>query len=139
MPIRAENKNLYPSNWPEIRTRIRTRAGDQCEKCKVKNHAFICRGKWDGADVYQDDDGAIFSAKNGRFITQNYVGDLEGPIKFLTVVCTTAHLDHDPANCQDENLRFWCQRCHNRYDRKHRDQTIRERKLKGQLELEWTK
>jgi 5-methylcytosine-specific restriction endonuclease McrA len=33
-----------------------------------------------------------------------------------TVVLTTAHLDHQPENCDRENLRAWCQRCHNTYD-----------------------
>ena len=29
-----------------------------------------------------------------------------------------------------------CQKCHNNYDRKHRNQTIRNNKLKGQLKLQ---
>lgn len=29
------------------------------------------------------------------------------------VVLTIAHLDHNPANNAPENLRAWCQRCHN--------------------------
>jgi 5-methylcytosine-specific restriction endonuclease McrA len=32
------------------------------------------------------------------------------------VVLTVAHLDHMPENCAPENLRAWCQRCHNVYD-----------------------
>jgi len=36
------------------------------------------------------------------------------------VVLTVAHLDHDPANCHPDNLKAWCQRCHNTYDMKHR-------------------
>lgn len=32
------------------------------------------------------------------------------------VVLTVAHLDHQPENCAPENLRAWCQRCHNTYD-----------------------
>lgn len=32
------------------------------------------------------------------------------------VVLTVAHLDHHPENVSDENLRAWCQRCHNVYD-----------------------
>lgn len=36
------------------------------------------------------------------------------------VVLTVAHLDHQPENCADENLRALCQRCHNRYDQPHR-------------------
>ena len=32
---------------------------------------------------------------------------------------TVAHLDHDPANYSDENLRALCSRCHLQYDAKH--------------------
>jgi 5-methylcytosine-specific restriction endonuclease McrA len=39
------------------------------------------------------------------------------------IVLTIAHLDHTPENCTRENLRGLCQRCHNRYDAKHRAQT----------------
>jgi len=39
--------------------------------------------------------------------------------KTVRIVCTTAHLDHQPENCDDSNLRFLCQRCHLRYDHQH--------------------
>lgn len=35
------------------------------------------------------------------------------------VVLTTAHLDHQPENCDPQNLAALCQRCHLRYDAKH--------------------
>jgi 5-methylcytosine-specific restriction endonuclease McrA len=35
------------------------------------------------------------------------------------VVLTIAHLDHTPENCEDENLKAWCQRCHLNYDKDH--------------------
>lgn len=35
------------------------------------------------------------------------------------VVLTTAHLDHQPENCDLSNLRHWCQRCHLNYDAEH--------------------
>jgi 5-methylcytosine-specific restriction endonuclease McrA len=38
------------------------------------------------------------------------------PITGSKVVLTIAHLDHTPENCEPDNLRAWCQRCHNRYD-----------------------
>lgn len=41
-----------------------------------------------------------------------YPHPVTGPIVILTV----AHLDHTPENCDPENLRAWCQRCHNTYD-----------------------
>ena len=39
------------------------------------------------------------------------------------VVLTVAHLDHIPENCDDDNLKAMCQRCHNNYDISHRKQT----------------
>jgi len=42
------------------------------------------------------------------------------PVTASKVVLTVAHLDHQPENCVDENLRHWCQRCHNTYDQPHR-------------------
>lgn len=41
------------------------------------------------------------------------------------VVLTIAHLDHTPENCDYSNLRALCQKCHNRYDAKHRAETRR--------------
>ena len=39
------------------------------------------------------------------------------------VVLTVAHLDHTPENCEPENLRAMCQRCHLTYDKDHHAQT----------------
>lgn len=56
------------------------------------------------------------------------------------VVLTVAHLDHQPENCADENLRALCQRCHNRYDVTHRRrnaaQTRRRAKRNSELNFE---
>ena len=43
--------------------------------------------------------------------------------KMIKVVLTIAHLNHTPEDCRPENLRALCQRCHNRYDAKHRAET----------------
>lgn len=59
------------------------------------------------------------------------------PITQAIVVLTVAHLDHQPEHCEDENLRALCQRCHNRYDQKHRQRnasaTRRTKKRNGEL------
>lgn len=59
------------------------------------------------------------------------------PITGSIVVLTVAHLDHQPENCADSNLRAMCQRCHNRYDVKHRSKnrakTVRTKKQNGEL------
>jgi hypothetical protein len=43
MPIRPENRDRYPKDWPAISTRICERAGNRCEFCDVPNHQL---GKW---------------------------------------------------------------------------------------------
>ena len=109
MPIKPENKNRYPSNWKEIRLRIQTRAKDKCEWCGVVNHSWINR--------------------NSREIC---LSDEEFAIR---VVCTVAHMDHIPENCDDNNLFFLCQKCHNHYDTPHRKETIRNNQLKNQIPI----
>jgi 5-methylcytosine-specific restriction endonuclease McrA len=47
------------------------------------------------------------------------------------IILTVAHLDHTPENCSNENLRAWCQRCHNRYDAPVRRQGIKQRRREG--------
>ncbi|MBR6262712.1 MAG: hypothetical protein IKR05_05790 [Prevotella sp.] len=48
------------------------------------------------------------------------------------VVLTIAHLDHTPENCNPENLRALCQKCHLTYDAKHHAQTARQTREKKQ-------
>jgi hypothetical protein len=48
-------------------------------------------------------------------------------LRIVRIVLTVAHLDHTPEHCQDENLRCWCQRCHNLYDAAVRRRGTRER------------
>ncbi|WP_081467407.1 hypothetical protein [Anaerophaga thermohalophila] len=111
MPIKPENRNRYPDNWPDIRAKIRERAGDKCEWCGVVNHSYI-----------------------HRLTRELCLPDEDGAIK---IICTVAHLDHTPENCDNENLAFLCQRCYNRYYMKHRQETRRKARLKGQFKLKF--
>lgn len=102
MPIRPEQRVLYPPDWPAISLRIRTeRAAGICEFCQ--------------------------QAVNGQ----------PHPVTGSKVVLTVAHLDHDPANCDDGNLAALCQRCHLTYDAPlHRKNAARTRRRKlPQLDL----
>lgn len=49
------------------------------------------------------------------------------PVTGSKVVLTVAHLDHIPENCNPENLRALCQKCHLAYDKEHH---IKSRKKK---------
>jgi hypothetical protein len=47
------------------------------------------------------------------------------------IVLTIGHLDHTPENCDPENLRAWCQRCHLTYEAKHHAQNAYETRRSG--------
>ena len=100
MPIKPENAARYPKNWKQIRVHILERAGNKCEECGVPNYAYRAKnGDW---------------ATNYDMLTAMTAMD-ENPIR---IVLTIAHLDHQPENCQDDNLKAMCQRCHLTYDAK---------------------
>ena len=45
------------------------------------------------------------------------------PVTSSRVVLTVAHLDHTPENCEPQNLKAMCQRCHLTYDAVHHART----------------
>lgn len=97
MPIRPENRDRYPKNWKEISAHVRfDRAGSLCE----------CRGECGAHDGW-------CGAMHGK--PHHDTGS--------TVVLTTAHLDHQPENCDLDNLRAMCQCCHLNYDSEHHAET----------------
>lgn len=111
MPIKPENKKLYPKNWKQIREAILRRANNKCEFCGVENHAIGVR----------DNDG-IFHKINPETSDEYYYVEIEN-LKKIKIILTIAHLDHNPQNCNPNNLRALCQKCHNNYDKEHRKQT----------------
>lgn len=118
MPIRDENKARYPKDWPQISKRIRERAGQKCERCQAPNGELIIRERsedWDFEPTYITTKNEMFSAEDGRLITGAYFAARD-ITKAVKVILTVAHLDHQPENCADDNLKAWCQRCHNIYD-----------------------
>jgi len=50
------------------------------------------------------------------------------------VVLTTAHLNHTPEDCRDENLRAMCQGCHLHYDRAHHAETAARTRRQAQAD-----
>lgn len=114
MPIRPENRELYPKNWKkEIVPAVKERAKNRCEWCGVRNHAV----------GYRDECGKFWEEDGERFIP-----DKAMKRRSIKIVCTVAHLDHDPTNNDPGTLAFLCQKCHNGYDAKHRAAGIRQRK-----------
>lgn len=122
MPIKPENKKRYPANWKQISEEIRfNRANNRCEVCGIENHTTVHSFTENGETVWRPLD-----------IGEWY---FKGCPKTVKVILTVAHLDHQPENCDPGNLKAMCQKCHNSYDRKHRDKTIKNTKLIGQTEI----
>lgn len=136
MPIKPENRDRYPADWPAIRERILLRAGHRCEQCKVANHSIVARGDGRHAGTYMNDDAEVFDAITGEPLGQCRMSEY-GVKNMVEIVLTIAHLDHTPEHCTDDNLKALCQRCHLAYDAKHHTAsaavTRRARKAIGEL------
>lgn len=108
-PIRPENRVRYPKDWKQISRRIRfERAQGRCEchgECGRGTHGTTRCPNEHGGEAY-----------------------LTGSL----VVLTVAHLDHQPENSDDDNLRAMCQGCHLHYDREHHAQSRAARRLATQ-------
>lgn len=103
MPIRAEDRDRYPDNWRDIADWVKwVRAGGRCE----------CDGRCGRHRTHLDTDERC-AATHGE----------PSPITGVTVILTTAHLDHTPENVDGDNLMAMCQACHLHYDRDHHRQT----------------
>lgn len=97
MPIKPENRALYPANWKELRAQVLERAEHCCELCFVPNGAIIRRlpmGRW----------VLVLDERGGG----------------VRVVLTTAHINQDPTDNRMVNLLALCQRCHLRIDAPYR-------------------
>lgn len=127
MPVTKERRGLYPKDWQEISRRIRfERAGGLCENCKAPHGEVIIR--YPGEST------------NWRFIQSPEYDPSDDPLgrgTAVKIVLTTAHLNHDPQDNRDENLRALCQRCHLRHDAEHHQQNAarRRRSSKNNLDL----
>ena len=122
---RKAQKKKYPKNWSRISRRIRfERAEGRCEWCcKPHGKAVLV-----GANNCWALDGLWFN-RHGKKIPGPEpwskdqwwkhvirTGGHPPEIRESVVVLQTAHLDHDPTNCADENLAALCQFCHAQYD-----------------------
>lgn len=125
MPIKPENKARYPKEWKAIRARILKRAGDCCEWCHVPNKARITRGTGEDAETYMDANANVWCANTGEHLGQTHMSSYECNGRWINIVLTIAHLDHTPENCDDDNLRALCQRCHLKHDREHHAETAK--------------
>jgi len=107
MPIKPENRARYPKNWNR-----------EVRPAILERANYCCEGSPD--------------FPNCRVANYSMHPDTGS-----RVVLTIAHLDHTPENCNPNNLKAWCQRCHLNYDKSHHLQnsarTRRQRSPQGDM------
>lgn len=128
MPIKPENRARYPADWPAIRERILRRAGYRCEHpgCLARQYSV---GWWTRDDHGwrwvalwgQNDNPRTYAEARQVAAEQSFQAFGDGPVPageqpIIVIVLTVAHLDHQPENCDPENLRALCQRHHLAHD-----------------------
>ena len=162
MPIRPEQRKLYPAHWPQISRDCRERARWRCQHpgCTAKQYSvghWVCfaggQHEWrplegnnppkTAQDHEFDNAGEGCNFQGDRWTykaARAFVDRMWAPTdedRPTIIVLTVAHLNHDPTDCDPENLRSWCQRHHLAYDAKHHAanayQTRRARKAIGDL------
>lgn len=125
-------KNYHPEWKTKIRPAILRRAGDRCERCKVKNYETGAR----------DLAGKFWTERQIACMPVITAFSLFGIAraikpKIIKIVLTIAHLDHDIENNDPGNLAALCQKCHLGHDRQQHARTRRDTRNRrtGQQEL----
>ncbi len=125
-------RELYPDNWETIARSIKVAANWSCEFCGKP-----CRPP--GVKLYNTEQW--LSSNHPKWLSELFeaIDDEEFGVisipKPQRFTLTTAHLDHNPANCSSENLKALCAPCHCRYDAQHHINSRRKNRLKRQEEL----
>jgi hypothetical protein len=119
MPIKPENKRLYPREWDDISRAAKEAADWKCQHpgCTARQYdvGYWVGEVWNWSGRFPAEfDGAYARAKQYAAEQQfAHTGDVPDPDpKYIVIVLT-------PTNCAPENLRVACRRHHLRYDAKH--------------------
>jgi hypothetical protein len=115
MPI--DYKKYHPL-WKRISRFVRLiRAGNSCEECGVRN--YTVRHYEDNRLIESEPFESFREARHyANNLNNDYVCTPELGHRWTVVILTVAHLDHDVANNELDNLKALCQGCHLGHDRK---------------------
>ncbi|MCP5197323.1 MAG: hypothetical protein H6974_11130 [Gammaproteobacteria bacterium] len=149
MPIRPEQKALYPKEWATIRDERLKHAQYRCEYCGVPDHAVGYRDQagtfrplmgsgpcdaagrgrsWPGYGRLPYAEALEFAKAQNDCQIGKQLCDADGN-HWIVIVLTIAHLhDPHPANVDPKNLAALCQRCHNKLDAPMRIKNARQRR-----------
>ncbi|HYE52865.1 MAG TPA: hypothetical protein VEB20_24930 [Azospirillaceae bacterium] len=136
MPIRRETRFLYPVDWEMISRRIRfQRAKGRCEACGRPHGSLVSQladGRWfdEASGTWRDDQGRPAGTPDLVELSAR---------RAKQVRLAACPRNHEPWDCQEENLVCLCGRCHLRQDReflrRQRRLTFLRRRALGDLFL----
>ena len=144
MPIDLKN---YHKDWKKISLFVRRlKAQNRCEFCDISNYAVLRRH--DKTDDIEIAPVLPTSYKEARILADRanerelpFVEQkdpmFEGWSRWIVIVLTVAHFDHDTTNNELDNLFALCQKCHNNHDIEYRkkNRTTTRKTKTGQSEL----
>lgn len=140
MPIKPENRSLYPPDWHLISAAAKSRANYRCQHpgCSARQYAV---GRWlTGAqqwlEMREPPESYGDARQRAAEISFSLNGDGPGEFKIIVIVLTVAHLNHDPTDCRPENLAAMCQRHHLAYDQQHHNETAYSTRMAKRNNLE---
>ena len=135
MPIKPENKNLYPPDWKSIRLEVLERDGNKCKFCGLENYVEGARdtsGKFWSLAQFENGDVERYDPDFGV--------EKHKTKKSIKIVLTIAHLNHNPQDNGEKgdrpNLAALCQKCHLNYDQKHHQANVKVTRIKKSRLLE---
>ena len=133
MPIRADLRHFYRGPaWKAVRDRIMKRAKNRCEQCGKPNHrrVWVYRSAVYGQywTLVKGDGQRWTYCISGGTGSFKLFGAQWKEARRIRVKIGVAHLDHNPENNADENLRALCDWCHLNFDKLHHRETRAARK-----------
>jgi hypothetical protein len=123
-PISKLRRKGYPKEWATISRRVRfERAKGVCERCGKRHGEIVYQGPlgtWQRDGRWFNERGEELASPppwpNKQWWRHLWYFGEPPKLRRVRVMLHTAHLDHNPANCADENLAALCQACHLRND-----------------------
>lgn len=126
MPITPENRARYPKDWKALSLAARERAEWRCQHpgCGARQYDV---GFWQlqgGTWQWNAIESGFLDCRTARLVAADMQWMCEGNTaaegsRVVVIVLTVAHLDHQPENCDPDNLAAMCQRHHLAYDQLH--------------------
>jgi len=101
------NRKKYSEEWTDvIRPAILKRDNYKCSKCGIKHRSYVL----------------VDSANNYTLISKEEHDEYKPyGANCYRVYLQVAHLDHNPDNNSDTNLKSLCPKCHLKNDEQHRN------------------